>query len=80
MEKLVEYAKANADYVIIDSPPTDVMGDSVTICNKYCDSALFVVRQNYGKLNNVIYAIDSIKQTNINLIGFVLNGVNGGSR
>lgn len=75
MKELVEKAKEMADYVIIDSPPTDVMGDSVTICDKYADAAIFVVRQNYGKLNNVIYALDSINQTKAELIGFVLNGV-----
>lgn len=77
MKELIDVAKENSDYVIIDSPPTDVMGDSVTLCNNYADAAVFVVKQNYGKVNNVIFAIDSIKQTNAQLIGFVFNGVTG---
>ena len=73
MESIVNQAKMLADYVIIDSPPTDVMGDSITL-SKYADASVFVVRQNYGRINNVIYAIESMKQTNAELIGFILNG------
>lgn len=73
MADIIKKAKAIADYVIIDSPPTDVMGDSILL-SEYADSAIFVVRQNYGNMNNVIYAIESIEQSKSELIGFVLNG------
>lgn len=73
MAEVIKRAKAYADYVIIDSPPTDVMGDAILL-SEYADSAIFVVRQNYGKLNNVVYAIESIEQSNSELIGFILNG------
>ena len=73
MTDVVEKAKEAANYVIIDSPPTEMMGDSISLA-KYADASMFVVRQNYGKLNNIIYAIEAIKETNAELIGFVLNG------
>lgn len=73
MEMVIEKAKADANYVIIDSPPTEMMGDSVALA-KYADASMFIVRQNYGKLNNIIYSIESIKDTDADLIGFVLNG------
>lgn len=72
MAHLMEKVKRIADYVIIDSPPTDIISDSIALA-KYSDASIFVVRQNYGKINNVIYAIESIKQTDAELIGFVLN-------
>lgn len=72
MAETIKKAQAFADYVIIDSPPTDVMGDSIAL-SKYVDTSIFVVKQNYGRLNNVIYAMEDIKQTNKDFIGFVMN-------
>ncbi|WP_294409155.1 polysaccharide biosynthesis tyrosine autokinase [uncultured Ruminococcus sp.] len=73
MARAVKEAKEKADYVIIDTPPSDLMGDAIAL-TRYADAVLFVVKQNYGKLNNVIYAVESMKQTKAELIGFVLNG------
>ena len=73
MKEAIKQAKSMFDYVIIDSPPIDVMGDSITL-SKYADTSIFVVKQNYGKLNNVIYAIESMKQSKAEPMGFVLNG------
>ena len=70
---ILKEAKERADYVIIDTPPSDLMGDAIAL-TRYADAVLFVVKQNYGKLNNVIYAVESMKQTKAELIGFVLNG------
>lgn len=72
MANIISVAKSIADFVIIDSPPTDVMGDSITL-SQYADASIFVVRQNYGKINNVIYSIESMKQTNTEFMGFILN-------
>ena len=76
MQEAVELAKTRADYVIIDSPPIDVMGDSITL-SQYADTSIFVVKQNYGRLNNIIHAIESMKQSKAEPMGFVLNGSYG---
>ena len=73
MQEAIEQEKLMCDYVIIDSPPIDVMGDSITL-SRYADTSIFVVKQNYGRLNNVIYAIESMKQSKSEPMGFVLNG------
>lgn len=73
MQRAIEQARTMVDYVIIDSPPVDVMGDSIVL-SKYADTSIFVVKQNYGRLNNVIYAIESMKQSKAEPMGFVLNG------
>ncbi len=72
MQTIIKKACEKADYVIVDTPPTDMMGDSVTI-SKVTDAALFVVRQNYSRMSGVVSSLESINESSPNLFGFLLN-------
>ena len=46
MGQLMEYVKANYDYVIMDSAPSGLVSDSFTLAN-FADAVLYVLRQRY---------------------------------
>lgn len=74
MQKLVEKMRGQYDYVILDSPPVDLVADAVALSSQ-CDGVLFVVRANQTERGAVIHGIDQLKYAGANVIGFVFNGV-----
>jgi capsular exopolysaccharide synthesis family protein len=80
MKKLLERAKEQYDYVIIDSPPVDLVADAVAL-SAFCDGVLFVVRANHSERGAVIYGMEQLQYAKANILGFVLNGsVNGAGK
>ena len=74
MKKLLERAKEQYDYVIIDSPPVDLVADAVAL-SAFCDGVLFVVRANHSERGAVIYGMEQLQYAGANIMGFVFNGV-----
>jgi len=77
MRKLLDEAGERADYVILDTPPCGVTADAA-ILSRMADGALMVVRQDYVRTDKILYGIDSIADTGISLLGYILNGVKAG--
>ena len=71
--RTLEELKNLADYVIIDTPPSAVVSDA-SIIAKYTDGCLFVVRQDYAKLDSLQEGMDMMSGTGIQVVGTVLNG------
>lgn len=70
MKDLIEELKKNYEYIIIDTPPSGLVTDSV-ITMKFSDVNLYVVRHNYTKRNmlNIINDLYETKQVkNLNII------------
>ena len=74
MQKLLERMRKQYDYVIIDSPPVDLVVDAVAM-SSLCDGVLFVVRANQSERGAVIHGMDQLEYAGANVIGFVFNGV-----
>ncbi len=53
-ERFIAEAKKTFDYVIIDNAPVPVVTDGL-ISARYCDSNIFVIRQDYSHLTQVSY-------------------------
>lgn len=71
--RMLEELKGLADYVIIDTPPSAVVSDA-SIIAKYTDGCLFVVRQDYAKLDSLQEGMDMMSGTGTHVVGTVLNG------
>ena len=74
MQKLLSMLKEQYDYVIIDSPPVDLVADAVAL-SSLCDGVLFVVRANQSERGAVIHGMEQLEYAGANVIGFVFNGV-----
>ncbi len=74
MQKLLEHMRTKYDYVLLDSPPVDLVVDAVALSSQ-CDGVLFVVRADQTERGAVIHAMDQLGYAGANVIGFVFNGV-----
>ena len=62
------------DYVIIDTPFSEIVSDSAALCRS-ADCVLYVVRQNYTQKSQIINAVTSLHHKDVKITGIVFNGV-----
>lgn len=74
MHRVIQTLAENFDYVVIDTPPSEVVSDATALC-RYAECVLYVVRQDYAKRSQVIDAITTLHQKDVKLAGCVFNGV-----
>lgn len=73
MKQILEVLKKNIDYVIIDSPPTGLMGDAEALAG-YADAVMLTVKQNYIYSEDINDVLDSFREHHSKVLGVVLNG------
>lgn len=74
MEKLLGQMKERYEYIIVDTPPINMVTDAMVLAPQ-SDGVLFVVRANQSDRNSVGYAIDQLDYAQVKVLGFVLNDV-----
>jgi len=74
MERLLDVCRKTVDYVIVDSPPAGVAGDSEILAG-YADAVMLVVKQNYMLAEDVNDILDAFREQKSKVLGVVLNGV-----
>lgn len=62
------------DYVVIDTPPSEIVSDSAALC-RCADCVLYVIRQNYTQKSQIVNAITSLHHKDVKITGVVFNGV-----
>lgn len=72
--KLLEILTQNYDYVIIDTPPSEIVSDATALC-RCADCVLYVIRQNYTQKGQILNAITALHQKDVKITGIVFNGV-----
>ncbi len=78
MAKLVETARANFDYVIIDCPPAGVVADAAIVAN-YTDTMIFVASEERVSLRQIEYALSDIMTTKADILGCIYNRAGAGT-
>ena len=78
MEKIIETAKANFDYVIIDCPPAGVVADAAIVAN-YTDTMIFVAAEERVALRQIEYALSDIMTTKADIFGCIYNRAGAGT-
>ncbi len=72
LDALLEYAKQYFDYVIIDTPPINIVTDSCVIADKIT-GYLMVVQSGKNHMKDVSDAVQQIEEMNGNIVGIILN-------
>ena len=72
MEQLLKDLSEEYDYIIVDSPPVNLVADSVSMA-KHMSGALLVVRQNYTTSESLKQAVDALDFGHIKVLGYLLN-------
>lgn len=74
MKEIIEKAKKDFDYVIIDTPPAGLLSDSIFLM-QYVDATIFVLNARSSTKKVITFIEDIIADNKINNILLVLNGI-----
>lgn len=74
-KELVEAVSKEYSYVIIDTPPIDVVTDALVIA-PHTAGLVLVVKDQVTPTDSISRAIESAKFANINLLGAIMNAAN----
>lgn len=74
MQQLIEEMTKRYDYILVDTPPVNVVSDACIIAN-LLDGVLLLVRKDRSNKGDVKRAVDSLRLTGAKVLGFILNGV-----
>ena len=74
MQELIESSAERYDYILVDTPPVNVVTDACVVAN-LLDGVLLLVRQDRSKKDAVRQAVSNLQLTGANILGYILNGV-----
>ena len=74
MSAFLEEMKEHFDYIILDTPPVQVVADAQILSTKV-DGTIIVVRAGVTKKEEVNDTVNTLKKVNANIIGTVLHAV-----
>ncbi len=67
---VIDQARKEFDYIIIDSPPTKVVSDSLVIA-PLADGVIYNIRRDYAKVSEINRTIEEIRSADIDVVGAV---------
>ena len=76
MDTLLEYVKKYFDFVIIDTPPINIVTDAATIAEKVT-GYVYVVQSGKNHLYEVSYGLAAIQEMGGSVVGIVMNDPTG---
>jgi tyrosine-protein kinase Etk/Wzc len=74
LQDVFNYARANYDYVIVDTAPAGLVTDTV-LAAKYADSVIYIVRANYTDKRTLSTPINFYREGKLPNLAFLLNDV-----
>lgn len=80
MEAVLNELREKFDYIVIDLPPVNIVSDALSIAN-LISGMIVVIRQDYTDKMELEHCMRSLKLSNVNVLGCVMNGAkqSGGS-
>ena len=78
MQTLLEHLREKYDFIILDTPPVNMVTDAVVLAPR-SEGVLLVVRANHSERGSVLYATNQLQYAKAKILGFVLNGVDMGN-
>lgn len=72
LELIFKVLQAQADCIIIDTPPSGLLSDAAQIA-KFADEGIFVVRQDFSSIDRIKEGIEMLTDTELHIAGCILN-------
>lgn len=72
MGSLLDQLKEHYDYILLDTPPVNMVTDAVVLAAK-SDGVLFVVRANKSERDSVMHAVEQLEYAKVKILGFVMS-------
>ena len=72
MDALLEYVRGYFDYVIIDTPPVNIVTDATVLAEKVT-GYVFVTQSGKNHIRDISDALHQLEDMNANIVGMVLN-------
>ena len=72
MKKLVNTLKKDADIVILDTAPSELLADAPALA-KYVEAALYVVKYDHAKLRQIRAGVQSLAMSDVDILGYAFN-------
>lgn len=70
MQKLIEELKEQYDYILIDTPPVNLVADAMTL-SALVENVLFVLKCGNSNIYDVDKALSSLEFANAKMLGFI---------
>ena len=77
LQNLIEEMSEEYDYILVDTPPVNVVSDACLVANQL-DGVLLLVRKDQSRKDQIRQSVKNLQLTGARLLGFVLNGVDTG--
>jgi capsular exopolysaccharide synthesis family protein len=74
MEELLDELSTKYDVIIIDTPPVNVVSDTLGLSN-YISGLVLTIKEGESTYDEISQCINDFKLSNMNVLGFVLNGM-----
>lgn len=74
MKVLLDKLSESYDYILIDTPPMNLVTDAAVLTN-IINGYIFSVRCEFSDLDGIKDAVIALQQVNANIVGFILNGI-----
>lgn len=76
VKNVIQQARKEFDYIIIDSPPSHVVTDSLVIA-PLADGIIYTIRRDYAKVAEINRTLEEIRTADIEVIGTIFTMSNG---
>lgn len=74
IKRMIAQLRESYDYVILDTPPAAMLADASDIA-RCAECALYVVKQDYARVERIAEGMEALNLANTPIIGVVLNGL-----
>lgn len=74
---MLEQLRREADYVILDTPPSGILADSAGVA-RLADGTLYVLRSGAVEVSHIVDSLQFLSETGTPVIGCVLNDAQTG--
>lgn len=74
---ILDKARKEYDYIIVDTPPMGVLADAANVISAG-DEVIVTVRQDQSLIRDVVETFEQIQERKTKLLGFVMNQAQGG--